>query len=43
MAGVAQQSFAASGEIVIRVPLSRMNEGLQRANAIGTVLNVVVG
>lgn len=43
VAGVAQQSFARSGEIVIRVPFSRMNEGLQRANALGTVLNVVVG
>jgi len=43
VAGVAQQSFARSGEIVIRVPFSRMNEGLQRATALGTILNVVVG
>ena len=40
--GVADQSFARSGEYVIRVPLSRMNQGLQRANALGRVTTVLV-
>ena len=42
VAGVADQSFARSGEYVIRVPLDRMNQGLQRANALGRVTNVLV-
>lgn len=41
--GVVSQSVVRTGEIVIRVPFSRMNEGLKRANALGTVTNVVVG
>jgi hypothetical protein len=42
VAGVADQSFVRSGEYVIRVPLARMNQGLQRANALGRVTNVLV-
>lgn len=42
VSGVADQSFVRSGDYVIRVPLSRMNQGLQRANALGRVTNVVV-
>ena len=43
VAGVADQSFVRSGEYVIRVPLDRLNQGLQRANALGRVTNVLVG
>ena len=42
ISGVVDQSTVRSGEYVIRIPLSRMNEGLQRAHGLGRVTNVVV-
>jgi hypothetical protein len=43
VSGVANQAYVRSGDYVIRVPLSRMNQALQRASSLGRVTNVVVG
>ena len=40
--GVVNQSYVRSGDYVMRVPLTRLNQALQRANALGRVTNVVV-
>jgi hypothetical protein len=42
VSGVVAQDYVRSGDYVIRVPLTRMNEALKRANALGRVTNVVV-
>ena len=42
ISGVANQDYVRSGEYVMRVPLTRLNQALQRANALGRVTNVVV-
>lgn len=41
--GVVNQEYVRSGEYVMRVPLARLNQALQRANRLGRVTNVVVG
>ena len=40
--GVVNQDVVRSGDYVLRVPLSRLNEGLKRANRLGRVTNVSV-
>jgi len=40
--GVVNQDYVRSGDYVMRVPLSRLNEGLKRANRLGKVTQVSV-
>ena len=40
--GVVNQDYVRSGDYVMRVPLSRLNEGLKRANRLGKVTQVNV-
>ena len=42
VSGVANQGYVRSGDYVMRVPLTRLNEALQRANRLGTVTQVSV-
>lgn len=42
VSGVVNQDYVRSGEYVMRVPLARLNQALQRANRLGRVTNVVV-
>jgi len=42
VSGVVNQQVVRSGEYVMRVPLARLNQALQRASRLGRVTNVVV-
>ena len=42
ISGVVNQEYVRSGEYVMRVPLTRLNEALKRANRLGRVTNVAV-
>ena len=42
ISGVVQQAVVRSGEVVLRVPFSRLNAALQRANRLGQVTAVLV-
>lgn len=39
---MAQLEVVPSGEVVLRVPLRRMNEALERANRLGQVTSILV-